>query len=79
MHCLRINCAVKNDIDVAAQAFNMPKDHEFTELELRFSYFHKLNTTKDIFNEPKRPFLTPNRTEDVEFYAEDAGRTDNEF
>jgi 2-isopropylmalate synthase len=31
---LRINCAVKNDIDVAAQALNMPKDHEFTELEL---------------------------------------------
>jgi isopropylmalate/homocitrate/citramalate synthase len=41
---------------------------------------HKLNTTReDIIVRAKFAVSMLNHVEDVEFYAEDAGRTDNDF
>ena len=75
--------AVKNDIDVAAAALKFakyPRIH--TGIGTSDSHIiHKLNTTKtDIIERAKAAVKhAKSYVEDVEFYAEDAGRTDNEF
>jgi 2-isopropylmalate synthase len=75
--------AVKNDIDVAAAALKhakFPRIH--TGIGTSDSHIiHKLNTTRDdIINRAKAAVKhAKSYVEDVEFYAEDAGRTDNEF
>ena len=75
--------AVKNDIDVAAQALQYaikPRIH--TGIGTSESHIvHKLNTTKeDIIARAKAAVAhAKSYVEDVEFYAEDAGRTDNAF
>ena len=75
--------AVKNDIDVAAAALKhakFPRIH--TGIGTSDSHIiHKLNSTKeDIIARAKYAVAyAKTYVEDVEFYAEDAGRTDNEF
>jgi 2-isopropylmalate synthase len=75
--------AVKNDIDVAAEALKhakRPRIH--TGIGTSDSHIiHKLNTTReDIIARAKFAVShAKSYVEDVEFYAEDAGRTDNEF
>lgn len=75
--------AVKNDIDVAAQALQhakRPRIH--TGIGTSESHIvHKLNTTReDIISRAKAAVAhAKSYVEDVEFYAEDAGRTDNAF
>lgn len=75
--------AVKNDIDVAAAALKhakRPRIH--TGIGTSESHIlHKLNTTKeDIIARAKAAVShAKSYVEDVEFYAEDAGRTDNAF
>ncbi len=75
--------AVKNDIDVAAQALQYAKRPRIhTGIGTSDSHiFHKLNTTKeDIILRAKAAVAhAKSYVEEVEFYAEDAGRTDNEF
>ncbi|MGZ9675823.1 2-isopropylmalate synthase [Flavobacterium sp. GNP001] len=75
--------AVKNDIDVAAQALQYAKRPRIhTGIGTSDSHiFHKLNTTKeDIILRAKAAVAhAKSYVEDVEFYAEDAGRTNNEF
>ena len=75
--------AVKNDIDVAAAALKhakRPRIH--TGIGTSESHIlHKLNTTReDIIARAKFAVShAKSYVEDVEFYAEDAGRTDNAF
>lgn len=75
--------AVKNDIDVAAAALKhakRPRIH--TGIGTSESHIlHKLNTTReDIIARAKYAVAhAKSYVEDVEFYAEDAGRTDNAF
>ena len=75
--------AVKNDIDVAADALKhakRPRIH--TGIGTSESHIlHKLNTTpEDIIARAKYAVAhAKTYVEDVEFYAEDAGRTDNAF
>jgi 2-isopropylmalate synthase len=75
--------AVKNDIDVAAAALKYavrPRIH--TGIGTSNSHIqYKLNTTReDIIARAKYAVsYAKSFVEDVEFYAEDAGRTDNEF
>jgi 2-isopropylmalate synthase len=75
--------AVKNDIDVAAAALKhakRPRIH--TGIGTSDSHIlHKLNTTReDIIARAKFAVAhAKSYVEDVEFYAEDAGRTDNAF
>ncbi|MBS7230663.1 2-isopropylmalate synthase [Flavobacterium psychroterrae] len=75
--------AVKNDIDVAAAALKhakRPRIH--TGIGTSESHIlHKLNTTReDIITRAKYAVShAKSYVEDVEFYAEDAGRTDNAF
>lgn len=75
--------AVKNDIDVAAAALKhakRPRIH--TGIGTSESHIlHKLQTTKeDIIARAKAAVAhAKSYVEDVEFYAEDAGRTDNAF
>ncbi|KUJ63023.1 2-isopropylmalate synthase [Flavobacteriaceae bacterium CRH] len=75
--------AVKNDIDVAAAALKhakRPRIH--TGIGTSQSHIlHKLNTTpEDIIARAKFAVShAKSYVEDVEFYAEDAGRTDNAF
>lgn len=75
--------AVKNDIDIAAQALQFakrPRIHTgIGTSDLHIQY--KLNTTRaDIIARAKFAVsYAKSYVEDVEFYAEDAGRTDNEF
>ncbi|TDD74889.1 2-isopropylmalate synthase [Flavobacterium caseinilyticum] len=75
--------AVKNDIDVAAQALKYAKRPRIhTGIGTSDSHIiYKLNTTrKDIIERAKYAVsYAKSFVEDVEFYAEDAGRTDNEF
>jgi len=75
--------AVKNDIDVAAQALQYAKRPRIhTGIGTSESHIvHKLNTTKeDIIARAKSAVAhAKSYVEDVEFYAEDAGRTDNAF
>jgi 2-isopropylmalate synthase len=75
--------AVKNDIDVAAQALKhavRPRIH--TGIGTSDSHIiHKLQTTpEDVIARAKYAVAhAKSYVEDVEFYAEDAGRTDNAF
>jgi 2-isopropylmalate synthase len=75
--------AVKNDIDVAAAALKhakRPRIH--TGIGTSNSHIvHKLKTTReDIIARAKYAVsYAKSYVEDVEFYAEDAGRTDNDF
>jgi len=75
--------AVKNDIDVAAAALKHAKKPRIhTGIGTSESHIlHKLNTTReDIIARAKFAVShAKSYVEDVEFYAEDAGRTDNAF
>ncbi len=75
--------AVKNDIDVAAAALKHAKKPRIhTGIGTSESHIiHKLNTTpEDIIARAKFAVAhAKSYVEDVEFYAEDAGRTDNAF
>jgi 2-isopropylmalate synthase len=75
--------AVKNDIDVAAAALKYAKKPRIhTGIGTSDSHIiHKLNTTReDIIARAKFAVShAKSYVEDVEFYAEDAGRTDNDF
>jgi 2-isopropylmalate synthase len=75
--------AVKNDIDVAAAALKHAKKPRIhTGIGTSQSHIlHKLNTTpEDIIARAKFAVShAKSYVEDVEFYAEDAGRTDNAF
>ncbi|MGO4770612.1 2-isopropylmalate synthase [Flavobacterium sp. W22_SRS_FK3] len=75
--------AVKNDIDVAAAALKYAKKPRIhTGIGTSQSHIlHKLNTTpEDIIARAKYAVShAKSYVEDVEFYAEDAGRTDNAF
>ena len=75
--------AVKNDIDVAAAALkNAARPRIHTGIGTSNSHIQfKLNTTREDIIARAKYAVTYAKTfvEDVEFYAEDAGRTDNEF
>ena len=75
--------AVKNDIDIAAQALQFAKRPRIhTGIGTSNSHIqYKLNTTReDIIARAKFAVShAKSYVEDVEFYAEDAGRTDNDF
>lgn len=75
--------AVKKDIEVAAEALKhakMPRIH--TGIGTSDSHIkHKFNSNRDTIIERAVAAVSYAKSfvEDVEFYAEDAGRTDNEF
>ncbi|MRH99774.1 2-isopropylmalate synthase [Kriegella sp. EG-1] len=75
--------AVKKDIEVAAEALKpavRPRIH--TGIGTSESHIkHKFNSNKDAIIERAVAAVShaKNYVDDVEFYAEDAGRTDNEF
>ncbi len=75
--------AVPNDINVAAEALKSakyPRIH--TGIGTSDSHIkHKLRTSREdvIKRAVEAVKLAKSHVEDVEFYAEDAGRTDNEF
>ena len=75
--------AIKNDIDVAAAALKYAKRPRIhTGIGTSNSHIvHKLNTTReDIIARAKYAVsYAKSFVEDVEFYAEDAGRTENDF
>lgn len=75
--------AVKNDIDVAAAALKFAKRPRIhTGIGTSNSHIvYKLNTTREDIIARAKYAVSYAKTfvEDVEFYAEDAGRTDNEF
>ena len=75
--------AVKNDIDVAAAALkNAVKPRIHTGIGTSDSHIvHKLQTTReDVIARAKYAVAhAKSYVEDVEFYAEDAGRTENAF
>lgn len=75
--------AVKKDIEVAAEALKYAK-HGRIHTGIGTSYYHihhKLKTTEDeiIRRAIEAVKYARNFVDDVEFYAEDAGRSDNEF
>lgn len=75
--------AVQNDIEVAAAALKPAKRFRIhtgigtSDLHIK----HKFNSTREEIIERAVKAVTTARnfTDDVEFYAEDAGRTDNEY
>ncbi len=75
--------AVRKDIEVAAEALKpakIPRIH--TGIGTSDSHIkHKFNSNRDAIIERAISAVSYAKTfvEDVEFYAEDAGRTDNEF
>ena len=75
--------AVKKDIEVAAEALKPAKTPRIhTGIGTSDSHIqHKFNSSKDAIIERAISAVSYAKTfvEDVEFYAEDAGRTDNEF
>jgi len=75
--------AVKNDIDVAAAALKHAKKPRIhTGIGTSNSHIvYKLNTTREDIIARAKYAVSYAKTyvEDVEFYAEDAGRTDNDF
>ena len=75
--------AVKNDIDVAAAALKHAKKPRIhTGIGTSESHIiYKLNTTREDIIARAKYAVSYAKTfvEDVEFYAEDAGRTDNAF
>ncbi len=75
--------AVKKDIEVAADALKFAKKGRI-HTGIGTSYYHiyhKLNSTPDAIIERAIEAVkyARNFVDDVEFYAEDAGRTDNKF
>ena len=75
--------AVQKDIEVAAQALKYAKRPRI-HTGIGTSDFHiksKFNTTKEeiLLRAVQAVKWARNFTDDVEFYAEDAGRTDNEY
>jgi 2-isopropylmalate synthase len=75
--------SVKKDIDVAAESLKYAKKGRI-HTGIGTSYYHihhKLNSTPEIILERAIEAVkyAKKYVEDVEFYAEDAGRTDNEF
>lgn len=75
--------AVEKDIDVAADALSLAK-HKRIHTGIGTSYYHvhyKLNSTPEEILERSIAAVkyAKKYVEDVEFYAEDAGRTDNEY
>jgi 2-isopropylmalate synthase len=75
--------AVRKDIEVAAEALKFakkPRIHTGIGTS-EFHIKHKFNTTKEKIIERAVAAVSYAKSfvEDVEFYAEDAGRTDNEF
>jgi len=75
--------AVKKDIEVAAEALKFAvKSRIHTGIGTSDSHIkYKFNSNKDAIIERAVAAVSYAKTfvEDVEFYAEDAGRTDNEF
>ena len=75
--------AVKKDIEVAAEALKHAKKPRIhTGIGTSDSHIkHKFNSNRDAIIERAIGAVSYAKTfvEDVEFYAEDAGRTDNEF
>ncbi|MEX0313096.1 MAG: 2-isopropylmalate synthase [Allomuricauda sp.] len=75
--------AVKKDIEVAAEAIKIAKRPRIhTGIGTSDSHIkHKFNSTRDKIIERAVEAVAYAKTfvEDVEFYAEDAGRTDNDF
>ena len=75
--------AVKNDIDVAAAALkNAARPRIHTGIGTSNSHIQfKLNTTREDIIARAKYAVSYAKTfvEDIEFYAEDAGRTENEF
>ena len=75
--------AVKKDIEVAAEALKPAKNPRIhTGIGTSDSHIkHKFNSNKDAIIERAISAVRYAKSfvEDVEFYAEDAGRTDNEF
>ena len=75
--------AIKNDIEVAASALKYAKKPRIhTGIGTSESHIiHKLNTTREdiIYRAKSAVAYAKTFVEDVEFYAEDAGRTDNAF
>lgn len=75
--------AVKNDIEVAASALQYAKKPRIhTGIGTSESHIiHKLNTTREdiIYRAKSAVAYAKTFVEDVEFYAEDAGRTNNAF
>jgi len=75
--------SVKKDIEVAAEALKYAKNPRIhTGIGTSDSHIiHKFNATKEQIIERAIDAVKYAKTfvEDVEFYAEDAGRTDNEF
>lgn len=75
--------AVKKDIEVAAEALKYAKRPRIhTGIGTSDSHIkYKFNSTKEAIIERAVEAVSYAKTfvEDVEFYAEDAGRTDNEF
>ncbi len=75
--------AVKNDIDVAARALKYAKKPRIhTGIGTSDSHIkHKFNSNKERIIERAIEAVAYAKTfvDEVEFYAEDAGRTDNEF
>jgi len=75
--------SVKKDIEVAAQALKYAKNPRIhTGIGTSDSHIiHKFNTTQEKILERAIGAVKYAKSfvEDVEFYAEDAGRTDNEF
>ncbi|MGA0154967.1 MAG: 2-isopropylmalate synthase [Flavobacteriaceae bacterium] len=75
--------AVEKDIDVAAEALKQAKRPRIhTGIGTSDSHItHKFRATRDqiIERAEKAVSYAKRYVEDVEFYAEDAGRTDNEF
>ena len=75
--------AVQNDIEVAAEALKPAKRFRIHTgigtFDLHIKY--KFNSTREeiIERAVKAVTMARNFTDDVEFYAEDAGRTDNEY
>lgn len=75
--------AVQKDIDIAAEALKYAKRGRI-HTGIGTSYFHihyKLNSTPEAIIERAVEAVkyAKKYVEDVEFYAEDAGRTDNEY
>jgi len=75
--------AVEKDIEVAAQALTFAKKPRIhTGIGTSESHIkYKFNSNKDdiLFRAFQAVKYAKSFVEDVEFYAEDAGRTDNEF
>ncbi len=75
--------AVQNDIEVAAEALKLAKRFRIHTgigtSDLHIKYKFNSNREEIIERAVNAVKMARNFTDDVEFYAEDAGRTDNEY